>query len=496
MTRAVLLAMPVIPRDPAIDSTLSIVREGYEFIWNRCRRFGSDVFLTRVFGKRAICIHGTEAAAVFYDPSKFERHGALPRRVITSLFGKRAVHTLDHDAHRQRKAAFMSLMSQSRLDELIRQSARQWKRVIAHWPFAREVSLFDEARRVLTLSACMWAGVPLATTEVERRACDLAHMIDAFGGIGPRLWQGKLARMRTERWMTRLVIAVRDGRLVPDPQSALAVMARLPGLDGAPLDARTAAIEVINVIRPTVAIAWYVAFAALALHQYPAVAERLAAATALAGPDGAPIEYADWFMQEVRRFYPFTPYLGAKVSTPFSWRGCTFERGDLVLLDVYGTNHDPKIWDAPDEFRPERFAQWVDQPFELIPQGGGDRNTGHRCPGEWITMHEVALALHFLSRCISYQLPEQDLGFDLARMPTRPRSGVLLGNVRIEPALDAEPPLLPSLTARREAAVGSASGDAVSDRIPPSTPIDGAAMRVDVTGSGSVGAAGDHRIGS
>jgi fatty-acid peroxygenase len=459
--------MSAVPRDPAIDSTSAILREGYEFIWNRCRRFGSDLFLTRVLGKRVVCIHGREAAALFYDSSKFERHGALPRRVITSLFGKRAVHTLDDEAHRQRKAAFMSLMSPARLDALISESARQWRRAIGFWPSAGELSLFDEARRVLTISACAWAGVPLATTEVEQRACDLALMIDAFGGVGPRLWRGKLARMRTERWMTRLVTAVRRGEIFPDPQSALAVMARLPAAGGGLLDARTAAIEVINVIRPTVAIAWYVAFAALALHEYPAVADQLASA-ALVGTDGAIAEHADWFMQEVRRFYPFAPFLGAKVRAPFAWRGHAFEPGQLVLLDVYGTNHDPELWSAPDEFRPERFAHWRNDPFALIPQGGGDRTTGHRCPGEWITMHEIALALHFLTRCISYQLrPDQDLRFDLARMPTRPRSGVVLYKVELAATLDAEPPQLPSLAARREAEAMAARTGGASPLVSP-----------------------------
>ena len=446
----------MIPRDPAFDSTLAVLRDGYEFIWKRCRRLGTDIFLTRVMGKPAVCIHGREAAELFYDQHKLERHGALPRRVITSLFGKHAIHTLDDHEHRVRKAAFMSLMSASRLDDLIRESAQQWRAAIERWPAAGQVTIFDEACRVLTIAVCAWAGVPLATTEIDHRAHDLAHMVDAFGGVGPRLWRGKLARMRTERWMTQLVSAVRRGDLIADPQSALAVMAHLPGDDGALLDAGTAAIEVINVIRPTVAIAWYVAFAALALHEAPHAAERLAAG-ALVEPDGKLTEYADWFMQEVRRFYPFTPYLGAKVRTPFSWRGHDFPHGQLVLLDVYGTHHDPDLWEAPDEFRPERFAGWDGDPFSLIPQGGGDRTTGHRCPGEWITMHQIVLALHYLTRGVAYRVrPGQDLDFDLARMPTRPRSGVVIDHIELQPALTAEPPHLPSLTARRDAVTNAA----------------------------------------
>src|SRR3954462_884760 len=103
------------PRDRPFDSTFAILREGYEFIWNRCRRLQTDLFTARILGQRAVCIHGAEAAAIFYDEGKFQRRGALPRRVVTSLFGKKAVHTLDGDAHRERKAAFLSLMSPASL---------------------------------------------------------------------------------------------------------------------------------------------------------------------------------------------------------------------------------------------------------------------------------------------------------------------------------------------------------------------------------------------
>jgi fatty-acid peroxygenase len=300
-------------------------------------------------------------------------------------------------------------------------------------------------------------------------------MVDAFGGVGPRLWRGKLARARTEHWITGLVTAVRRGEIDPDPRSALAVMARLRGTGNDLLDARTAAVEVINVIRPTVAIAWYIAFAALALHENPAACERLAAEP-IAAPAGELTGYTDCFMQEVRRFYPFAPYLGANVRSAFTWRGHAFEPGRLVLLDVYGTNHDPQIWEAPDEFRPERFERWTGDAFSLIPQGGGDPAVGHRCPGEWITMHQVTLALHFLTRAVSYQLAtDQDLGYDLRRMPTRPRSGVVICNIQVRPSLSAEPPHLPSRTAvleseavadNRSPSAASAASEATHDRSP------------------------------
>jgi len=409
------------------------------------RRLCAEAFSTRILGKEAVCIHGREAAALFYDPTRFERQGALPRRVVTSLFGKRAIHTLDDEPHRRRKAAFLSLMGPASLDALIGHTWRAWQHEVRSWPARDSVVLFEAAQRVLTAAVCTWAGVPVSETELAGRARDLAHMVDAFGGVGPRLWRGKLARIRTERWIGGVIDDARRGAIATVPGSALHVMAHA----GGPRDAHTAAVELINVLRPTVAIAWYVAFAALALHERPEVAARLAREPATAGA-GA---YTDQVMQEIRRLYPFTPYLGARVRSRFTWRGHTFEPGTLVLLDVYGTDHDPRIWDEPDEFRPERFAHWTGDPYTLIPQGGGDRATGHRCPGEWITMHEVALALHLLTRGVDYELaPEQDLGFDLNRMPTVPRSGVVLRAVRLLPALDADPPRPASQTAAIEAA--------------------------------------------
>jgi fatty-acid peroxygenase len=351
-------------------------------------------------------------------------------------------------------------MSVSAIERLVDATAREWRSAIRRWERAGSVVLLHEAQRVLTAASCAWAGVPLDTRDAPRRAHDFAAMVDAFGGVGPRLWRGKLARRRTENWLASVVEGVRSGRLLAAPGTALHVMASERDLDGRPLEARTAAVELINVIRPTVAISWYVAFAAIALHAHPDARERMARER-VGGADGAGA-HVDAFMQEVRRFYPFTPFLGARVAAPFTWKGHLFRPGTLVLLDVYGTDHDPRCWDAPDEFRPERFETGSHAPFAFIPQGGGNRATGHRCPGEWITMHELALALHFLTRCMTFELaPGQDLRVNLSRMPARPASGVIIHDARATARLDGSAPALPSITAAREAmAVAVPSGPA------------------------------------
>jgi fatty-acid peroxygenase len=141
--------------------------------------------------------------------------------------------------------------------------------------------------------------------------------------------------------------------------------------------------------------------------------------------------YDHYFAQEVRRFFPFGPFLGARVREDFEWHGYKFPKGTLTLLDIYGTHHDARFWPDPDTFYPERFRDREPTPFDLIPQGGGDYGTGHRCAGEWITIESLKLAVNFLAKEVAYEVPPQDLSFSLQRMPTYPKSGVVLEKVRL-----------------------------------------------------------------
>lgn len=97
-----------------------------------------------------------------------------------------------------------------------------------------------------------------------------------------------------------------------------------------------------------------------------------------------------------------------------------------MLLDLYGTCHDERIWDAPHTFRPERFAGREIDPFTLIPQGGGDHFRHHRCAGEWITLRVLGASLRFLLEELSYRVPPADLDIDLSKIPTQPANGFVI----------------------------------------------------------------------
>jgi len=126
------------------DSTLPILLgDGYEFIRDTCDRLGTDFFETRFLLRRAVCVLGADAARMFYDERLLQRRGAIPGRVLSTLFGKGGVHGLDGEVHRQRKRMFMRLMTEDRLARLERISRQEWELAADRWKGRDEVILHE-----------------------------------------------------------------------------------------------------------------------------------------------------------------------------------------------------------------------------------------------------------------------------------------------------------------------------------------------------------------
>jgi fatty-acid peroxygenase len=407
-----------------VDSTLALLRDGYRFISRRCDHYGSDVFTTRLLFEPTICMRGAAAAEVFYDTDRFTRAGAAPDRLVKTLFGEGGVQALDGEAHRVRKQMFLSMMTPDGIDRFVQLADEQWLAAAMQWEGRDRVVLFDEAMQLLTRSVCAWAGVPLPESEVALRVADFAAMIDAAGGVGYRYMRGRIARERGNRWAEGLVDDVRAGRLKVDDDAALARIVAHRDADGSMLDRHEAAVELLNVLRPVVAIARYIMFVAMALHRDHASAVHLR-------DDPYDVRFVDAFVLEVRRDYPFFPFVAARVRRDFHWRGQRFDEGTRVLLDLHGTNHHAAVWSDPQRFAPERFLEREPTPFDLIPQGGGDHLRNHRCAGEWMTNAVLRHATRFLVSRIRYEVPSQDLTIRLSRVPAVPRSGFVMSHVRL-----------------------------------------------------------------
>jgi fatty-acid peroxygenase len=406
--------------DTPLDVSLALLRDPYRFIARRCREYGVDSFQARLMLRPTIFMTGPASARLFYDESRFTRRGAAPGPMVATLLGRGGVQNLDGEMHRRRKRMFLDLLTPERVQDLTGRTLAEWRAAARRWEGRSRVVLFDEAREVLARAVCGWAGVELDEAEVPQRTRQLSLMFDGAGARGFKHLRARRDRKLAEIWASNVIQAVRDGRLSPAPDTALFMVAHHRDANDQAMDLHTAAVELLNVLRPTVAVSVFVTFAAHALHLNPACGSCL---------DAEGETYAQCFVQEVRRFYPFFPAAVALVREDFEHEGRRYPKGRRVMLDLYGTDRDPRTWTAPEMFDPDRFRTREENPYDFIPQGGGKYASHHRCAGEPLTIELMKGALRFL-REIRFEVPDQDHAIDFARIPALPRSKFVLADVR------------------------------------------------------------------
>jgi fatty-acid peroxygenase len=410
--------MTSIPRDLWPDVTLPLLSDPYRYISRRARRMGTDAFRSRLIGQPAIFLTGPEAAEFFYAPGCFHRQKAVPEHFAHVLFGDGGVQRLDAEPHRHRKALWLDLATGDAPDRLERVVESVWIDSLPEFEAMSAIDVFPQTARILTAAVCRWAGVPLPPHRIGSACEMLSSLFLHAAALGPEHLRGRQNRKAATLWACDLVRAARapEGAPRTDP---VARIAHWCDSTGTPLPDEAAATEVLNLLRPAVAVAVYVTFVAMALHRNPWHRARVAgdAAFRLA------------FVQEVRRLYPFFPAVAAWTVGAVAWRGEEIAAGTRAVLDLYGTCRDPRSWPEADAFRPERFLDWPGDPWTLIPQGGGLHGQTHRCPGEDITIRLMALFARELARA-RYEVATPDARPNYRAAPALPKGGFQLTDFR------------------------------------------------------------------
>src|SRR5690625_2651865 len=233
--------MGTIKRDKGLDNTLKVMKQGYLYITNQRKRLGSEnIFETRALGgKKIIVISGKDAAELFYDNDKIERAGTLPKRVVNTLFGKGAIHTTTGKKHIDRKALFMSLMTEGNLKHLRELTRNHWYMNTQKMEQMDRINIYRESIVQLTKIGTKWAGVQAPEEKIEEIATDMDIMIDSFKGLGGKFKGYKAsvdARKRVEDWLEDQIIETRKGKIYPPEGTALYEFAHWEDYKGNPMD--------------------------------------------------------------------------------------------------------------------------------------------------------------------------------------------------------------------------------------------------------------------
>lgn len=408
---------------PEVKVKLKELEPSYTLLTEIREEAGTPVAKAKALTKELYVIYGQEAAKQFYKPENFKREGAMPDLVLKTLFGEDGVQTLDGEEHQHRKNIFMDLMTPERMDDYHEILDKRMTKALDAENGTFE--LFDLARRVLFETITEWAGInldDLTEEEIDDLASYQISMISGTFTSPTDHIKGVEDRKKSEKWAQKLIKEAREHPVPGKENIALYAFAEATDLDGELLPVDVAAVELLNIIRPTLALTVWAAIMGHALFSrddiYEALKENFE-------------DLQDPFIQEMRRYYPFFPALPAISLQEVEVDGYVIPEDSWVVLDIYGTDHDARTIEKPEEFMIDRYIENAErisyeEEYEMIAQGGGEFRSMHRCAGEWITLHTLRVLSDHLVNKYEFSVPEQDFEIPMDQFPTYPNSKVLL----------------------------------------------------------------------
>ncbi|RZC86755.1 hypothetical protein C5167_030102 [Papaver somniferum] len=119
------------------------------------------------------------------------------------------------------------------------------------------------------------------------------------------------------------------------------------------------------------------------------------------------MDYLKCIVKEILRLHPPIPTLVPRESPKSTTKlaGYDIPPNTTVYINAWAIHRDSKVWENPEEFRPERFnnnpISFKGQDFQLIPFGSGRRG----CPGLSFGIAIIEFTLANLLYCFNWEVP-------------------------------------------------------------------------------------------
>ncbi|CAH8257208.1 unnamed protein product [Arabidopsis lyrata] len=139
------------------------------------------------------------------------------------------------------------------------------------------------------------------------------------------------------------------------------------------------------------------------------------------------LPYLQNIVSEMLRLYPAGPLSVPHVaSEDCKVGGYDMPRGTMLLVNVWAIHRDPKLWDDPTSFKPERFEK-EGETHKLLAFGLGRR----ACPGSGLAQRLVSLSLGSLIQCFEWErIGEEEVDMTEGGGLTMPRTRPLVAICR------------------------------------------------------------------
>ena len=349
--------------------------------------------------------------------------------------------TSEGEFHRQQRRLIQPLFRPERLRRYAAAMVAHAERTAQRWSPGGEVDVHAEMAR-LALGVVAEALFAADVEQDEARAIGraLSAQLAQFGRIFSPLFplsvrlplpatrRFQATRDLLDRTIRRMIAERRAAGATGDDLLSRLIAAEEEGLPGmTDRQVRDEALTLFLAGHETTAVAltwaWYL------LGEHPEVEARLHAELdeVLGGrppaPDDLPrLRLAERVVREAMRLYPPAWAMGRRALGDVRIGGHLLPAGTVVVVSPYLLHRDPRWWDRPEAFRPERWEEEAPERPRLayLPFGAGPR----MCVGEPFAWMEAVLVLATLGRRVRLR-PVPGRAVALQPVVTlRPRGGL------------------------------------------------------------------------
>ncbi len=404
-------SLPPGPRWPPVAQTVAWA-VSLPWMLDRCSERYGEMFTMRFFpsGRRIVVVSGAELVKQVFKAPPEVAPSAAGSSPIASVMGPSSVLTLTGPEHIRQRRLLLPPFHGERMREYEETIVQATRRDIAQWPLGAPMVL-QERTRAITLEVILQAvfGVEAERMDPLRKAVGALFAPLTL----PMLLRVALSRPTQERPKGGLgraldnldeVIYAELGRRRAQQEFAertdnvLSLLLCARDEDGVGMSDAELRDELVTLLlagHETTATS--VAWAIERLVRHPDKLARLTAEI----DEGESDEYMQAVVHETMRVRPVVPLVVRVLKEPLRVGEHELPIGTRVAPSIWLTNRDPRTYEDPQEFRPERFLDRQPETFSWIPFGGGIR----RCIGASFALLEMKLMLRTILGEMEPSLP-------------------------------------------------------------------------------------------
>jgi cytochrome P450 len=409
-----------LPRGPRLSSFALTLAWTLAPTWvmDQCARRLGDSFTLTFFpsGRKLVLVSDPEAVkAVFTAPPEVapSAAGASP---IASIMGPSSVITLIGSEHMRQRKLLLPPFHGERMREYADVIVQATRRSMAEWPLGEPMKL-SERTRSITLEVILRAVFGVEASRMDALRDAIAGLITPtqfpalllFALRRPSLDRpgGSIGRAleHLDEVIYAEIVRRRAQVDLEDRADILSLLMLARDEDGQAMTDQELRDELVTLLlagHETTATS--VAWAIERLVRHPDKLARLVAEIDEGEPPSRGAggdDYMQAVISETLRVRPVVPLVVRVLRAPLRVGARELPAGTRVVPSIYLTNRNPRVYEDPEQFRPERFLGKSPETFSWIPFGGGIR----RCIGASFATLEMKLILETVLSELSPSLP-------------------------------------------------------------------------------------------